>query len=161
MSGNLKISSLIPPGAVVMGLRPGPVSEVLAQLLQPLTAAGLLAAPDEVLELLVKREQLMSTGIKPAVAVPHTFTGQLSKPCLVIGRCPHGTDFSALDGTPTYWFFLLLVPQATPGVHLKLLSRLSRLLNDDGFLEALKAAADPDDVTATLSSYEDVLDADR
>ena len=159
MSSNPKIASLISPNHVVLDVRPGSVREVLAQQLKPLASSGLLSAPDEVLDLLVQREQLMSTGIRQAMAVPHTFTGQLIKPCLVVARCPQGTDFSALDGSPTHWFFLLLVPQATPGIHLKLLSRLSRLLNDDSLLDSLNPATTPEQVIATLTSFEDALDA--
>ena len=159
MSANVKITSLVSPGKVVVDLKPASVGEVLRQLLQPLAASGTLTDAGEVLELLVKREQLMSTGIKPGVAVPHTFTTQIDKPCVVVGHCPKGTDFKALDGSPTRWFFLLLVPQATPGIHLKLLSRLSRLLNDDSLLGALGTSADADAIVATLASFEDSLDA--
>jgi mannitol/fructose-specific phosphotransferase system IIA component (Ntr-type) len=161
MSGNIKISNLITPAMVTLGLKPGTVREILAQLLQPLAQAGLVCDTDEVLDLLVKREQLMSTGIKPGIAVPHTFTSQLAKPSLLIGHCSKGTDFCALDGSPTRWFFLLLVPQATPGIHLKLLSRLSRLLNDDSLLDKLASAESPDTVVATIASFEDALDADQ
>jgi PTS system nitrogen regulatory IIA component len=55
-----------------------------------------------------------------------------------------------MDGRPTHIFFLLLTPENSAGVHLKLLARISRLLKNDTFKEQLMAANFPDDIISAI-----------
>jgi PTS system nitrogen regulatory IIA component len=51
-----------------------------------------------------------------------------------------------MDGRPTYIFFLLITPENSTGVHLKLLARISRVLKNDPFKEKLLIAKNQDDI---------------
>src|SRR5450432_2072726 len=78
-------------------------------------------------EVLVEREKLGSTGIGEGVAIPH---GKLLGIPGLIGafaRKRAGVDFAAIDGKPTYLFFVLFAPENSAGAHLKALARISRL----------------------------------
>jgi len=97
--------------------------------------AGLLPAmdPDQVLELIMAREHLGSTGIGHGVAIPHSRMPDLPEPVIAMARHPEGIDFDAIDGKPVYIVVMLLVPDDEEGQHLELLAKLARLLQHSDF----------------------------
>src|SRR3990167_8995088 len=65
---------------------------------------------DDIMEALIKREKVGSTGIGKGVAVPHTKHQSITKITGAFVRSLKGVEFDALDGEPVYLFFLLLSP---------------------------------------------------
>ncbi len=106
--------------------------------------AGLLPAmdPDQVLELIMAREHLGSTGIGHGVAIPHSRMSDLPEPVIAMARHPEGIDFDAIDGQPVYIVVMLLVPDDENGQHLELLAKLARLLQKTEFRESIMAVND-------------------
>jgi len=106
--------------------------------------AGLLSAmdPDQVLELIMAREHLGSTGIGHGVAIPHSRMSDLTEPVIAMARHPEGIDFDAIDGQPVYIVVMLLVPDDEEGQHLELLAKLARLLQKPEFRESIMAVVD-------------------
>jgi len=106
--------------------------------------AGLLPAmdPDQVLELIMAREHLGSTGIGHGVAIPHSRMPDLAEPVIAMARHPEGIDFDAIDGQPVYIVVMLLVPDDEDGQHLELLAKLARLLQKDEFRQSIMTADD-------------------
>jgi len=121
-------------------------AETKEQALNELAAgvAGLHPGLDytEVLTVLQERERLGSTGIGNGIAIPHGKLRELRKPVLAFGRSLEGIDFDALDGRKVHLFFLLLAPEDAVGAHLKMLARISRMLQDPAVRQALVAAPD-------------------
>jgi mannitol/fructose-specific phosphotransferase system IIA component (Ntr-type) len=100
------------------------------------------------------REKLCSTCVDEGVAIPHSrnaIIGLVKQPVIAYGRHP-GIDFSALDGKPVQHFFLLCAP--TVQQHLRLLSRLARMIHDPAFLTKLYTAPKPEDVLALVRQSE-------
>jgi len=95
---------------------------------------------------LIERERLGSTGIGGGVGIPHGKLDDLQSIVLGFGRSRGGVDFESLDGKSTHIFFLLLAPQNSAGLHLKLLARISRLLKKGLFKERLLQALDRDEI---------------
>jgi len=106
--------------------------------------AGLLPAmdPDQILELIMAREHLGSTGIGHGVAIPHSRMSDLPEPVIAMARHPEGIDFDAIDGQPVYIVVMLLVPDDEEGQHLELLAKLARLLQKPEFRESIMAVDD-------------------
>ena len=98
--------------------------------------------PNLLVETLLRREKLQSTGIGDGVAIPHGRTPAVSRVVACVGRSVTGVDFQSLDGLPTNLFFTLLVPEAEHGLHLKALARVSRLLKEPRVRQALLDAKD-------------------
>jgi len=98
--------------------------------------------PERLVEVLWERERLGSTAIGDGIAIPHGKLGGLKRVLGAFGRHTAGVDFDSLDGGPTRLFFLLVAPDDSVGQHLKALARVSRLLKDKSFREALLAAPD-------------------
>jgi PTS system nitrogen regulatory IIA component len=97
---------------------------------------------EPLLEVLLEREKLGSTGIEDGIAIPHGKTGIINKMLMACGRSMGGVDFDSIDGKPTHIFFLLIAPENSSGVHLKALAKISRLLKDPSFRQELMALSD-------------------
>jgi PTS system nitrogen regulatory IIA component len=92
------------------------------------------------------RERLGSTGIGGGIGIPHGKIKDLESLVLGFGLSRKGVDFEAIDGKPTHIFFVLITPENSTGLHLKLLARISRILKNDQFKERLQNAADRDEI---------------
>ena len=93
-----------------------------------------------VMEVLLDRERLGSTGIGDNIAIPHGKLPQLSQLKLSFGRSLKGVDFDSMDGKPSHLFFLLLAPVNSAGLHLKALAKISRMLMSQPFRDNLMKA---------------------
>ena len=90
----------------------------------------------------LKREGEGSTGIGEGIAIPHAKTDAVVKPALASMIVRTGVDYESLDDEPAHLFFMIAAPADGADVHLEVLSRLSRMLMDDDFREALMSAPD-------------------
>jgi len=120
---------------IVASDKPGVLRE-LTQLLAE--RAGVDPVP--LLNAVLDREQVLSTGIGHGIAIPHAKVTTVSGLSLVCGSHPQGVDFDALDGAPVRLFFLLIGPESAAGQHVKALSRIARLVRREGVREALMRA---------------------
>jgi nitrogen PTS system EIIA component len=95
----------------------------------------------KVIEVLLERERLGSTGIGDNIAIPHGKLPNLDQLVLSFGRSLEGVNFDSMDGKPTNLFFLLMAPENSVGVHLKALAKISRMLKNTAFRQSLMVAA--------------------
>lgn len=122
---------------------------VLNELTAPI-AQLVGAQQDELVRVLLDRERLGSTGIGGGIGIPHGKFKNLESLVLGFGLSRQGIDFESMDGRPTHIFFLLLTPENSAGLHLKLLARISRMLKSDDLKERLMQAEQPDDVVSIV-----------
>src|SRR3990172_1259585 len=147
----MKILELLDRTCISANLKAANKQEALEEL------AGILApGPDgvkleTVVEVLLDRERLGSTGIGDNIAIPHGKLANLSKLRLAFGRSLKGVDFNSMDGKPTHLFFLLLAPINSAGLHLKALAKISRMLMSQPFRESLMKAASVDEIYRLLA----------
>jgi PTS system nitrogen regulatory IIA component len=118
---------------------------VLSELCRPLAQAQKVDG-QKLLETLLEREKLGSTGIGEGVAIPHGKVPGLPGLIAGFGRAPGGVDFRAIDGKPTFLFFTLFAPENSAGAHLKALARISRIFKNPTFREAILTAPDADQI---------------
>ena len=71
------------------------------------------------------------------------------------GLSRQGVDFESIDGRPAHIFFLLITPENSTGLHLKLLARISRILKDNPFKERLLSAVDSDEIFSIIKEEDD------
>jgi PTS system nitrogen regulatory IIA component len=118
---------------------------ILEELVAPLADNSGLN-PEDLVRVLMERERLGSTGIGGGIGIPHGKIKDLASLVLGFGLSRKGVDFESIDGEPTHIFFVLITPEDSTGLHLKLLARISRILKNDHFRERLMNAADRDDI---------------
>jgi len=141
----MKIVEFLRPEAIISNLAGPSAQAVLAELCRPLCAAHRLD-PQRLLDTLLDRERLGSTGIGEGVAIPHGKVAGLPALVASFGRAPQGIDFRAIDGRPTYLFFTLIAPENSAGAHLKALARISRIFKNPSFRETILKAGGPEEI---------------
>lgn len=113
-------------------------------------APALDADAERIVQVLLEREKLGSTGIGDGIAIPHGKIRGLSHLHLGFGRSREGIEFEAMDGKPTMLFFVLLAQEGSVGDHLKMLARISRLLKDGEIRRRLLEAETAEDILAVI-----------
>ncbi|MDA0710266.1 MAG: PTS sugar transporter subunit IIA [bacterium] len=140
--------------SVIVGLNGQDKREVLEELVNCLEVGDKITDRDKVLDAVLLREEIMSTGIGHGIAIPHGKSEYVTELGGVLGIKRQGVDFDALDGKQTYIFFLLVSPLDVSGPHIKALARISRLLKGEDFRQKLIAAVDKDDAIAIIEEEE-------
>ncbi len=141
----MKIVEFLRSDAVIANLSGPTGPAVLAELCRPLAASQGVDA-HKLVETLLDREKLGSTGIGEGVAIPHGKVPALPGLTASFGRSVAGIDFRAIDGRPTHLFFALFAPENSAGAHLKALARISRIFKNSAFRDSILHAPTSDDI---------------
>lgn len=135
----MKILDALKKEAIISDLKSADKQGILEELSDPVSILFNIEKEDLV-NILMEREQLGSTGIGGGIGIPHGKLKNLDSLVLGFGLSRRGVDFESMDGRPTHIFFLLVTPENSTGLHLKLLARISRILKNDPFKAKLMAA---------------------
>ena len=138
----MKIVEFLNEKAITANMTANSKEAALRELVDVLARAEGIKNKEDLVEVLLGRESLGSTGIGQGVGIPHAKTNAVKKLVAALGVCPQGVNFDALDGEPVHIFFLLVAPEDSAGPHIKGLARISRLLKDKYFRESLKQLTD-------------------
>ena len=141
----MKILDVLNKEAILLDLKSKDKIGILNELVAP---AAKITGIDhtKILQVLMDRERLGSTGIGGGIAIPHGKMKNLDRVLLGFGLSPLGVDFESMDGLPTHLFFLLITPENATDLHLKLLARVSRLLKQDVLKEMMMKATSSDEI---------------
>jgi PTS system nitrogen regulatory IIA component len=150
----MKITDFLVPTAINLDLKGVQKREVLLELLEPLQKAGRIEDAKKMVEVLLEREELGSTGIGGRIAIPHGKSAQVRELAASLGVSKAGVAFDALDGEPVNLFIALVAPEGSAGLHLKALARISNLLKSKPFKKALIGAADSAEVLRLIEAEE-------
>ena len=138
--------------AIRAQLAAGDKEGAIREMVQALLDAGTINPGEfeSIVEAILKREELGSTGIGRGVAVPHTKHASVKRVVGSVAISREGVDFASLDGETVQLFFLLVSPPDRPGDHLRALENISRQLRDDTFCKFLKQAKSAEDIQQLL-----------
>ena len=142
----MKVMDILAREAVILDLGVQTKREVLAEMANALAKVEPQIEADRLLEVLLEREALQSTGIGEGVAIPHGKMVGLDRLVASFARSHEGVDFEAIDGQRTHHFFLLVVPEHSGGQYLKALARISRFFRDPTFRQRLSEVESLEDV---------------
>jgi PTS system nitrogen regulatory IIA component len=139
----MKIIDFLSPADVVLDVKTANKGQLLRLLATRAAAAAGLDA-DEVATLILKREELGSTGVGSGVALPHARLAEIKTPFGLLARLRRGIDFEAIDDQPVDIVFLLLLPDTANGDQLNALACAARVLRNPVALSQARGAANPD-----------------
>ena len=128
--------------------------DVLAELVGVFAKGGVRFDPEAMLQVLLERERLGSTGIGDGIAIPHGKLQGLDEILLSFGRSSEGIAFDAMDGKPVHLFFLLMAPENSAGLHLKILAKISRMLKDPALRDNLLRAKSKERIWRIIEEQE-------
>jgi PTS system nitrogen regulatory IIA component len=149
----MDLGDFISPEAVVASLKIKDKKQLLTELAA--RAAPMAGLPErEIVDVLLQRERLGSTGLGHGVAIPHGKLVGLKKIVGLFVHLAEPIDFESVDGEPVDIVFLLLAPEGAGADHLKALACISRLLRDDAAIKKLRASEDAAALYALLTEGE-------
>ncbi len=147
----MDLHDFLQPQAVTADLRATSKKQLLQQLSS--RAAALTGLEERrILETILERERLGSTGFGGGVAIPHGKIEGLGKVFGLFARLNSAVDYDALDRQPVDLVFLLLAPQGAGADHLKALARVSRVFRDRAMVEKLRGSTSADAIYAMLAN---------
>ena len=148
----MKFVDFVSRDAIRTGVEADAKEDVIRAMATSLLEAGKVdqGQYESIVEAILKREELGSTGIGRGVAVPHTKHPSVSELVGAVAVSDEGVDFDSLDGEKVHLLFLLVSPPDRPGDHLRALENISRQLRDDTFCRFLKQSKSPADVWQLL-----------
>jgi PTS system nitrogen regulatory IIA component len=146
----MPLNDLVAPNAIIPALKVNGKKQTLQEL--SAKAAELCGQNERtILEILIQREKLGSTGVGNGIAIPHGKLPRLGKLFGLFARLDRPVDFESLDGQPVDLVFLLLAPEGAGADHLKALARVARLLRDQDVARKLRDSRDAETLYAVLA----------
>ena len=146
----MEIADLITPEGVVPNLRATSKKQALQELAR--RAAEITGLAERaILDVLIERERLGTTGVGNGIAIPHGKLASLARIYGLFARLEKPIDFDSIDEQPVDLIFLLLAPESAGADHLKALARISRLLRDKSVCEKLRGTESAEGLYALLT----------
>ena len=150
----MKLLDFIDQKTIITELRSTDKKSVLEELALPVAEITQIDHR-ELVRVLIERENLGSTGIGSGIAIPHGKLKNLRTLILSMGLSRKGVNFDTMDDKPAYLFFLLLTPENSTDLHLKLLARISKILKNESFKQKILRATKPEDVLQLISDIDE------
>jgi len=150
----MRISDLLIKDRINLDVQANDKPSLIRELAKLHEKTGVLNDYEGYVEALEAREAQSSTGIGEGIAIPHAKTKYVKEPALAMGRKTSGIDYQSLDDEPATLFFMIAAPDGANNTHIETLARLSQLLLDDDFKEALEKAPTADAVLDIINKKE-------
>ncbi|MBT5957883.1 MAG: PTS sugar transporter subunit IIA [Nitrospina sp.] len=146
----MKIDDILKKDSIIANLAGVNKGEILREITDFLQKQGLIKDKETLLNTLMEREKLGSTGIGENVAIPHGKSDELSQIITVFGRSLQGVDFESLDQKPVHFVCMVIAPSNSTGQHLKALARISRLFKNQDLREGILELQDANQIYSLL-----------
>jgi PTS system fructose-specific IIA component len=150
----LDIHDLLTPSTVKVGLPGATKEDILNNLIESLAGRPAVRDLEEVRKAIFEREQMMSTGVGKGLALPHAKTPAVQESIAAFAATSWPIDFGSIDDQPVRLVFLLVGTESAKSEHIKILSRVSRLMNRDRFRARLLDAKTPEEIMSIFEEGE-------
>ncbi|GAB4372819.1 MAG: PTS sugar transporter subunit IIA [Calditrichia bacterium] len=151
----MKLIDVLKPEYIKIPLQGNSKEAVIKELIQILTEQGQCDDPEKVFTAVMDREKIMTTGVGKGVAIPHCKKELCRNFAIAFGIHPQGIDFQSIDNQPAHIFFLLVGPESNPGMHIRLLSRISRLISKNSLRDDLLRCSNAQECYQLLKNEEE------
>ena len=150
----MRLSELLNSDAVTLRLEAHTKREAIAELVGVLESAHKIDSQGEILDRVLRREAMMSTGIGNGVAIPHGKARAVDRMMAACAVSSAGVEFDAVDGEPASLFILLVSPESVGAPHVKVLANISRLFKEESVRRSLREAETSDAFLAVIRAAE-------
>ena len=142
----MRISDILTEGLIVTGLEGDSKDDIIEKMVDLVGTSPKVLDIDKVRKAIFERERIMSTGVGNGFAIPHGKTDAVSDIVAGFAVTERPIDYESLDEKPVRLVFLLVGKDNLVGPHIKLLSRISRLMNKEEFRRKLLEQPSPADI---------------
>ncbi|BCA85807.1 PTS fructose transporter subunit IIC [Enterococcus saigonensis] len=150
----MNINDLLIKDAMIMDLKATDKKGAIDEMVQKMYDVGRISDITIYKDGILAREAQTSTGLGDGIAMPHAKNKAVKEATVLFAKSNAGVDYEALDGQPTYLFFMIAAPEGANDTHLQALAALSRLLIDADFVAQLKSAKTPDEIQQLFANAE-------
>ncbi len=150
----MKISDILDESLVKTNLPGKTKDEIISQMVDLVGTSKKVLDKEKVKDAIFEREKIMSTGVGNGFAIPHGKTDAVSDIVAAFAITAEPIDYQSLDEQPVRLVFLLVGKDSMVGPHIKLLSRISRLMNKEEFRKKLLSATSPKEVLEIFRAEE-------
>ncbi len=142
----MKLIDVLKPEYIKYPLENQTKVEVIQELIDLLGRQGVIPEKQAILDAVLEREKIMTTGVGNGVAIPHCKHPDCADFAIALGIHPEGVDFQSIDNQPAQIIFLLVGPEDQPGLHIRLLSRISRIISKEETRNRLLQLTNPESI---------------
>lgn len=150
----MKLSKFCDESLIVFDLKATAKNGVIEELVTLVSSSNMVKDQAQLLQDVIDRENLVTTGVGYGVAFPHAKTRAVKGIVIAFGRSAKGVDFDAMDHKSVHLFFLIAAPEDAIGAHLNVMARLSYLMKSESNRQKLMDAASPGDVLALMDNVD-------
>jgi len=151
----MKVLDLLSKDFIVADLKGQGKEDVINELIDLFKEDSRVIDLEKVRDAVLEREKIMSTGVGKGFAIPHGKTNAVNDILAAFGKTNRPIEYDSLDGHPVYLVFLLVGKDNLVSKHIKLLSRISRMMNKDEFREKLIKAKTSDEILEIFKKEEE------
>jgi len=156
----MKVYELLEAKNILTGFKSENKDDVINELVDLLKGDERVTDLEEIRKCVFEREEKMSTGVGKGFAIPHGKTNAVTDIIAAFGKSEAPIEYNSLDGEPVHLVFLLIGKENLLAKHIKLLSRISRLMNNEEFRKKLIEAESKESILKIFQdeeqSYSDV-----
>ncbi len=151
----MKLMEILSQDRVKIPLENTDKNKIIEEMVGMIDQSSPLKNKDQILQAVLAREAVMSTGVGDEIAIPHGKSEGVDDIIAALGITKEPVNFDSLDDKPVRLIWLLVGPQDKTGPHLKALSRISRLMHQKDFRDRLMDTIKPEDIIEYISSEEE------
>lgn len=151
----MKVLDLLSKDFIISNLQSKSKQDAINELINLFEKDPRVIDIEKVRDAVLEREKIMSTGVGKGFAIPHGKTNAVNDILAAFGKTNNPIEYDALDGQPVNLIFLLVGKDNLVSNHIKLLSRISRMMNKDEFREKLNKAKTSDDILEIFRKEEE------
>ncbi len=151
----MRLTDVLKEDFILTDLKSREKTELLEEMISNISQKVGGLDRDKVLETVIERERLGTTGIGNGVAIPHGKVKGFGEIRVFFGRSKKGIDFDSMDKMPVYLFFMILAPENSAAAHLKILASISHLFRNQDLRASLMKAGSRSEI------YEIIAEADK
>ncbi|HEX7880183.1 MAG TPA: PTS sugar transporter subunit IIA [Candidatus Eisenbacteria bacterium] len=150
----MNLTEVLDERAISLALDGTSMEEIVGGLVDLLAATDVIIDREAVIRDILRREEVMSTGIGGGIAIPHAQSKGAARLAVAMGRSRREVDFNSLDGRPVQLFFLVVGPEERGG-YIRVLARISRLLYSGELQRRLAQARNSTDALMLIRAEEE------
>lgn len=150
----MRLTDVLKKDLIKIPLKGTSRDKCIEELIEGLSEKKIISNSSNIFDAVLEREKIMTTGVGNGIAIPHCKHSECGEFAVTFGVQPKGIDFESIDKKPVKIIFLLIGPENNPGLHIKLLSRISRLMSNEELRNSLVACKNTDEAFGLIEEEE-------
>jgi len=151
----MRLTDILPEEHIQLPLKASDRDSCIKELTTLLKKNQMLADFNQAYQAVLEREKIMTTGVGNGIAIPHCKHKSCPNFAVALGVQTQGINFESIDKKKAKIIFLLVGPENNPGMHIKLLSRISRLMSNEELRQQILQSKTAQEIIQLISEEED------